>query len=151
MNQQTVLAAARLQSRLRNSYLNWKSRQIELALDLLLKKPTSPQPAERQVQNAMREASRQLVARDRLMRRYHQRQLDLEKLKPSSSSTLGTLEHELRDFLKHDVDRNDRTLLQIVMDGGTAETIAAQLGTSVKAARERLSRARTRALQLWRS
>lgn len=138
-------AVARLQARLRTSGGLRAEQQTEEALDLLLNQPNNSAAPHRQVRNAVSEAGKKLANRARLLTDERKRAL----MSAGSSGQEAILALELADFIERGVAPADAPLLAAAMTGGGAEDIAGELGIPLARARERLSRARTRAFPLW--
>lgn len=145
MHKNVTHAVMRLQARLRAPRSHRVAEQTEEALNLLLNQPENSSEPHRQIRNALSEAGKKLRRRSRLLDAHHERP-------PSSRPSDGldaVLALELRDFVDRAVRPLDRPLLRQALAGAGAEGVATEFGIPLDRARERLSRARTRALPLW--
>jgi len=146
MNKNVTAAVARLQAMLGRTSAQRSSDLIDEALNYLLNQPDNIKPPHVQARNALREARRKLTVRGELMGAH------LEREHRATGAPQRDFEHaktELRDFIAALPKPTDRPLLRIAMAGGGAETIARQFDIKLASARERLSRARSRAWPLW--
>lgn len=145
MHPNVTHAVMRLQARLRTSRGLRAEQQTEEALDLLLNQPHNSAAPHRQVRNAVSEAGKKLANRARLLT--DERKLALMSATGGGQEAILAL--ELADFIERGVAPGDTHLLAAAMTGGGAEDIAGKCRIPLARARERLSRARSRALPLW--
>lgn len=145
MHPNVTHSVMRLQARLRTARGAYVEHQTEEALDLLLNQPLNSAAPHRQVRNAVSEAGKKLANRARLLTDDRKRAL----MSAGGSGQEAILALELADFIARGVAPADAPLLAAAMTGGGAEDIADELDIPLARARERLSRARTRAFPLW--
>lgn len=145
MHPNVTHAVMRLQARLRTSRGLRAEQQTEEALDLLLNQPHNSAAPHRQVRNAVGEAGKKLANRARLLTDERKRAL----MSAGGSGQEAVFAIELADFIDRGVAPGDTPLLAAAMTGGGAEDIAGMYRIPLARARERLSRARSRALPLW--
>lgn len=145
MHKNVTHAVMRLQARLRAPGSHYAAEQTEEALNLLLNQPENSFEPDRQIRNALSEAGKKRRRRARLLEAHFEH---LATTRPSDAPD-AILALELRDFIDRAVRPLDRPLLRQALTGAGAEGVAAELGIPIDRARERLSRARARALPLW--
>jgi hypothetical protein len=145
MHQNVTIAVARLQLRRRRVRGSFAVEQAEEAMDLLLRNPERSAAPPILMRNALTEARRKLLKRQQLLTEYH----EMVEAGGVVASAAGIVGYELKEFIKDDVRTADAPLLKVALAGGSAEEIARVQSIPIQRARERLSRARARAHELW--
>jgi hypothetical protein len=139
-------AVALLQARTRTRD-PWRAEQAEEALNFLLSKPDRTGDPQRLVRNALAEASKKLRRRAKIFTENIDR---IQMVNGQANDGLGTLRFDLTNLIRRGgFNARDRSLLSRALDGSEAEDIAQELQIPIQRARERLSRARARAQQVW--
>ncbi len=144
MNDNIARAAAILQARIfyceARDY--WRTEQAEEALNILLARPTSSADTGYLVRNALSDARKKLVRRAAI---YGTHAPAIDWLENQSHDDFEALLVETTDLLVRCLDPQDQCLLELAFVGAAANELAKASHLPVPRARERLSRARTRA------